>query len=56
MPGRSALYWSDNLIVVTRLRAAVMASGDGVCAGAAQIENTSMLTMSNRRLDMVSSE
>jgi hypothetical protein len=32
-----------------------MASGDGVCAGAAQIENTSMLATINRRLDMVSS-
>src|SRR5713226_6314210 len=55
MPGSSALYWSDNFMVVTRLRAAVMASGDGACADTAQIENTSMLTMSNRRLDMVSS-
>jgi hypothetical protein len=29
-----------------------MASGDGACAGEAQIENTSMLAVINRRLDM----
>jgi len=33
-----------------------MASGDGVCAGEAQIENRSMLAMINRRLDMGSSD
>jgi hypothetical protein len=33
-----------------------MASGDGVCAGEAQIENRSMPAMINRRLDMGSSD
>jgi len=33
-----------------------MASGDGVCAGEAQIENRSMLAMINRHLDMGSSD
>jgi putative tryptophan/tyrosine transport system substrate-binding protein len=33
-----------------------MASGDGVCAAEAQIENRSMLAMINRRLDMGSSD
>jgi hypothetical protein len=33
-----------------------MASGDGVCATEAQIENRSMLAMINRRLDMGSSD
>jgi hypothetical protein len=32
-----------------------MASGDGACAGEAQIENTSMLAVINRRLDMATS-
>jgi hypothetical protein len=39
--------------VVTRLRAAVMASGDGVCAGEAQVEPSSRLAMIRRYLDMV---
>src|ERR1700736_945491 len=56
MAGSSALYCSDNFIVVTRLRAAVMASGEGVCAGEAQIENRSTLAMINRHLDMGSSD
>jgi hypothetical protein len=33
-----------------------MASGDGVCAGEAQIEKRSMPAMINRRLDMGSSD
>src|SRR6266566_2802462 len=33
-----------------------MASGAGVCAGEAQIENRSMLAIINRRLDMGSSD
>src|SRR5450755_4956750 len=55
MAGSSALYCSGNFMVVTRLRAAAMASGDGVCAGEAQIENRSVPAMINRRLDMDSS-
>src|ERR1700731_80067 len=55
MPGSSALYCSGNFMVVTRLRAAVMASGDGACAEAAEIEKTSALAIINRRLDMGSS-
>src|ERR1700738_3077220 len=56
MAGRSALYCSDNFMLVPRLRAAVMASGDGACAGEAQIENRSMPAMINRRLGMGSSD
>jgi hypothetical protein len=33
-----------------------MASGDGVCAGEAQIESRSTLAMINKRLDMGSSD
>ena len=43
-------------MVVTRLRAAVMASGEGVCADAPEIENRSMHVMINRRLAMDSSD
>src|SRR3981081_3177331 len=43
-------------MVVTRLRAAVMASGDGVGAGEGQTETRSMLAMTKRRLDMGSSD
>jgi hypothetical protein len=42
-------------MVATRLRAAVMASGAGVCADAVEIEKTSILANINRRLDMGSS-
>jgi len=38
MPGSSALYCSGSFMVVTRLRAAIIASGDGACADAAEIE------------------
>src|ERR1700730_3760857 len=56
MAGSSALYCSGNFMVVTRLRAAVMASGDGVCAREAQTDNRSMPAMINRRLDIYSSD
>jgi hypothetical protein len=46
------LYWSASFIVVTRPRAAVMESGDGVCAGEAQTENRSRPAMIDKRLDM----
>src|SRR5271165_6536879 len=52
MPGSSALYCSGSFMVVTRLRAAVMASGDGVCADEPQTESKSTLAIINRRLDM----
>src|ERR1700692_71040 len=55
MPGSSALYCSGNFMVVTRLRAATIASGDGACADAAEIEKTSALAIINRRPDMGSS-
>src|SRR5260221_659358 len=55
MAGRSALYCSGNFIVVTRVRAAVMASGEGVCADEAEIENRSRLATINGRPDMGSS-
>src|ERR1700722_5785539 len=55
MPGSSALYCSGNFMVVTRLRAAVIASGDGACANAAEIEKTSAPAIISRRLDMGSS-
>src|SRR4051794_12459873 len=38
MAGKSILYCSPSLIVVTRLLAAVIASGDGVCADAAKVK------------------
>jgi hypothetical protein len=43
-------------MVVTRLRAAVIASGEGVCADAPEIENRSMHVMIDRRLAMDSSD
>src|SRR5436190_23943534 len=50
MAGKSALYWSDSFSVMTRLRAADMASGDGVCAGATPIESRNTLPTIIRRL------
>ena len=52
MTGSSDLYWSGSFSVVTRLRAAVMASGDGACADAAEIENRSIQKAINGRLDI----
>jgi hypothetical protein len=40
-------------MVVTKLRAAVMASADGFCAAAGQIDNRNMLVMINERLNMI---
>jgi hypothetical protein len=38
--------------VVTRLLAAVIASGDGVCADAAKVKQRKLLAMINKRLHM----
>src|SRR3984893_1293403 len=50
MAGNNALYCSVSFSVVTRLRAINLASGDGVCAGAGPIENSSMLPTTSRHL------
>src|ERR1700724_4260605 len=55
MGGSRALYCAGTFLLVSRLRAAVMASGDGVCACEAQTDNRSMPAMINRRLDIYSS-
>src|SRR5579863_4820999 len=56
MAGSCALYCSANFIVVTRLRAAVMVSGEGVCARETEIGNRNRHAMIKRRLAMVSSD
>jgi hypothetical protein len=40
-------------MVTTRLRAAAMASGEGVWAGAAQTDSSNVPTMNNRRRNIV---
>src|SRR5579863_6085347 len=56
MAGNCALYCSANFIVVTRFRAAVMVSGEGVCAGETEIGNRKRHAMIKSRLAMVSSD
>src|SRR5271170_374968 len=53
MTGSSALYRSVNFIVEIRLRATAKASGDGVCAGAVEIEKRSITPMIIRRSDII---
>src|SRR3954466_12929960 len=47
MAGKSILYCSPSLIVVTRLFAAVIASGDGVCADAARVKKRTLPAIAN---------
>src|SRR4051794_12262524 len=47
MAGKSILYCSPSLIVVTRLFAAVIASGDGVCADAARVKKRTLPAIIN---------
>src|ERR1700686_1769098 len=52
MAGRSILYCSPSFIVATRLLAAMIASGDGVCADAAKGKQRKLPAMINKRLHM----
>src|SRR4051812_9315658 len=52
MAGRSFVYCSPSLIVVTRLLAAMIASGEGVCADAAKVKQRKLPAMINKRLHM----
>src|SRR5258705_13967467 len=52
MAGRSILYCSPSFIVATRLLAAMIASGDGVCADAAKVNQRKLPAMINKRLHM----
>src|SRR5581483_1118248 len=49
MAGSSALYWSASFMVTTRLRAAVMESGEAVWAGAIEGENSNRHAIIKRR-------
>src|ERR1700693_668621 len=50
MAGKSILYCSPSFIVATRLLAAMIASGDGVCADAAKVKQRKLPAMINKRL------
>src|SRR5258705_11513337 len=52
MAGKSILYCSPSFIVATRLLAAMIASGDGVCADAAKVNQRKLPAMINKRLHM----
>src|SRR5256885_12475050 len=52
MAGRSFLYCSPSFTVATRLFAAVIASGDGVCADAEKVIQRKLPTTINERLHM----
>src|SRR6266576_1413320 len=52
MAGRSILYCSPSFIVATRLLAAMIASGDGVCADTDKVKQRKLPAMINKRLRM----